>query len=126
MVVLGDLNDGQHSNTLNIVTSQPRYLTGLSKGGGDIDLYAGQTLQQYRSERDVYYTHVFNGTRESLDHILVSEEFYDNSRDRIWAFDGMEVYNDHLNREEHAKDDGANDHGIVRTSFVYEPAAQIA
>jgi len=43
VVVLGDLNDGQHSNTLNILTSQPRYLTGLSKGGGDIDLYAGQT-----------------------------------------------------------------------------------
>ena len=121
VVVLGDLNDGQHSNTLNILTGQPRYLTGLSTGGGDTDLYAGQTLQQYRSQRDVYYTHVFQDTRESLDHILVSEEFYDNSRDRIWAFDGMEVYNDHLNREEHADDDGANDHGIVRTKFTYEP-----
>ena len=30
-----------------------------------------------RSQRDVYYTHVYQGIRESLDHILVSEEFYD-------------------------------------------------
>ena len=47
-IVLGDLNDGKHSNTLNIVTGQPRYLTGLSKGGSNTDLYAGQVLQEYR------------------------------------------------------------------------------
>lgn len=122
VIVLGDLNDGQHSNTLNILTGQPRYLTGLSTGGGDTDLYSGQTLQQYRSERDVYYTHVYQGTRESLDHILVSQEFYDNSRKRLWAFDGMDIYNDHLNREEHEETDGANDHGIVRVWFKYAPA----
>lgn len=124
VIVLGDLNDGQHSNTLNVLTEQPRFLTTLSLGGGDTSLYSGQTMQQYRSQRDVYYTHVFNGTRESLDHILVSEEFYDNSRDRIWAFDGMDVYNDHLNREEHA-DEGTNDHGIVRTTFKYKPAPKV-
>ena len=75
-----------------------------------------------RSQRDVYYTHVYQGIRESLDHILVSEEFYDNSRDRIWAFDGMEVYNDHMNREQHKDEHGASDHGVVRTHFVYKPA----
>ena len=121
VVVLGDLNDGQHSNTLNVLTEQPRFLTTLSRGGGDTALYSGQTMQQYRSQRDVYYTHVFQGTRESLDHILVSEQFYDNSRDRVWAFDGMDVYNDHLNRDEHADTDGTNDHGIVRSHFVYKP-----
>jgi hypothetical protein len=125
IIVLGDLNDGELSNTLNILTEQPRYLTTLSTGGGDTSLYSGQTLQQYRSERDVYYTHVYRGMHESLDHILVSEEFYDNSRDRIWAFDGMDVYNDHLNRDEHKDRDGTNDHGIVRTHFVYKPARKV-
>lgn len=120
-VVLGDLNDGQHSNTLNILTEQPRYLSALSFGGGDTALYSGQTLQQYRSERDVYYTHVYQGARESLDHVLVSEELYDNSRDRVWAFDQLEIYNDHLNREEHADEWGTNDHGIVRATFRYRP-----
>lgn len=32
VVVLGDCNDGQHSNTLNIMTSQPRFLHALSTG----------------------------------------------------------------------------------------------
>ncbi|MCH9639744.1 MAG: endonuclease/exonuclease/phosphatase family protein [Betaproteobacteria bacterium] len=122
VVVIGDLNDSQQSNTLNIITGQPNYLlSGLSKGGSDVDLYSVGTLQEYRSQRDVYYTHVYNKTRESLDHILVSQEFYDNSRNRIWAFKGMEIINDHLNSDDH-KANGSTDHGIVRTEFEYRPA----
>lgn len=120
VVVMGDLNDGQHSNTLNIITGQPNYLVGLSSGGSDTDLYSVGSLQEYRSERDVYYTHVHNNSRESLDHILVSQEFYDNSRNRVWAFDGMDIRNDHLNSEDH-KEDGSTDHGIVRATFEYRP-----
>lgn len=124
VVVLGDINDGQHSNTLNILTGQPRFLTALAEGGGDADLYAAQTLQQYRSQADVYYTHIYNDTRESLDHILVSQEFYDNSRKRIWAFDGLDIANDHLNNDNH-KALGTGDHGIVRAKFKYMPAKNI-
>ena len=121
VVVIGDLNDSQHSNTLNILTGQPNYLlTGLSKGGSDVDLYSAGTLQEYRSQRDVYYTHVFNKRRESLDHILVSQEFYDNSRKRIWAFKGLEITNDHLNSDNH-KETASSDHGIVCTTFEYRP-----
>ena len=122
VVVMGDLNDSQHSNTLNIITGQPNYLlSGLSQGGSDVDLYSVGTLQGYRSQRDVYYTHIFNKTRESLDHILVSQEFYDNSRKRIWAFKGMDITNDHLNTDAH-KETGSSDHGIVRATFEYRPA----
>ncbi len=122
VVVLGDLNDSQHSNTLNIITGQPNYLlSGLQEGGSDVDLYSVGTLQEYRSQRDVYYTHVYNKTRESLDHILVSQEFYDNSRKRIWAFKGMEIINDHLNTDDH-KQNGSTDHGIVHAEFEYRPA----
>lgn len=124
VVVIGDCNDGQHSNTLNIMSGQPRFLTALAEGGGDTDLYTAQTLQQYRSQTDVYYTHIFNDTRESLDHILVSQEFYDNSRKRIWAFDGLEISNDHLNDAAH-KANGTGDHGIVRARFKYMPAKKI-
>jgi len=121
VVLIGDCNDGQHSNTLNIMTGQPRFLTTLSSGGGDNDLYTAQTLQQYRSQSDVYYTHIYNDTRESLDHILVSQEFYDNSRKRIWAFEGLEIANDHLNEDDH-KVSGTGDHGIVRARFKHRPA----
>jgi predicted extracellular nuclease len=122
VVVLGDLNDSQLSNTLNILTGQPNYLlSGLDKGGSDTALYTTGTLQEYRSLRDVYYTHIYKKIKETLDHILVSQEFYDNSRKRLWAFKGMELFNDHLNADNH-KEDGSSDHGIVRATFEYRPA----
>lgn len=120
VIVLGDINDGQHSNTANILTEQPKYLVGESFGGSDIALYTAQTLQEYRDTRDVYYTHVHQDIRESLDHILVSEQFYDHSRQRRWLFDGLVVNNDHLNFEDH-KADGSSDHGIIRAVFRHRP-----
>lgn len=124
VVVLGDLNDSTHSNTLNILTGQPNYLmSGLDKGGGDTSLYTVGMLQQYRSFRDVYYTHIHQNVRESLDHILVSQEFYDNSRKRLWAFKGMDLFNDHLNADNH-KADGSSDHGVARATFEYRPARE--
>ena len=124
VLVLGDLNDGQHSNTINILTEQPRYLVGDSKGGGDIALYTAETLQQYRDTRDVYYTHVHEDLRESLDHVLVSEQFYDHSYRRLWLFDGLSITNDHLNDTDAAvhKKKGTGDHGIVAVGFRWRPA----
>lgn len=121
VVVIGDMNDGDGSNTLNILTEQPQYLSPLSQGGGDNALYAAQTLQEYRSSRDVYYTHIFKKRRESLDHILFSEQFYDHSTDRLWAFDEMTVENDHLNYDDH-KVSGTADHGVIRAAFRWAPA----
>lgn len=122
VVAIGDMNDGKASNTLNVLTEQPRYLSTLSTGGGDNALYVAQTLQEYRSVRDVYYTHVFNDQHDSLDHILASEQFYDNSTDRLWAFDEMTVENDHLNFDDH-KTSGTADHGVIRAAFKWKPAA---
>ncbi len=121
IVVIGDMNDGKNSNTLNILTEQPTYLSPLAVGGGDRALYTAQTLQEYRSTKDVYYTHVYQSQRESLDHILFSEEFYDHSSDRLWAFDEMLVANDHLNYKDH-KVSGTGDHGVIRAGFRWKPA----
>jgi endonuclease/exonuclease/phosphatase family metal-dependent hydrolase len=122
VLVLGDINDGQHSNTSNILSEQPRYLVGDSQGGAGNALYTAQTLQEYRDTRDVYYTHVHQDLRESLDHILMSEQFYDHSRKRLWLFDGLAINNDHLNSEDH-RQDGSGDHGVVKVSFKYKKAA---
>ena len=122
VLVLGDLNDGQHSNTINILTEQPNYLVGESLGGADIGLYTAQTLQEYRDTRDVYYTHVHQDLRESLDHVLVSEQFYDHSRRRKWLFDGLSINNDHLNDEDH-RATGTGDHGVVKVAFRWKPFA---
>lgn len=118
VIVLGDLNDGIQSNTLNIVTGQPTFLLdGRPSEGSDRGLYSVSTLLQLRSERDVYYSHIYQNRLETLDHILVSEELYDLSRDREWGFGGAEVINDHLNRENH-KETGTTDHGIIKAQFV--------
>ena len=114
------MNDGKASNTLNILSEQPNYLSPLSRGGGDNALYTAQTLQEYRSVRDVYYTYVFKGQRESLDHILFSEQFYDNSKRRLWAFDELTIENDHLNFGDY-KPSGTSDHGILRVGFKWKP-----
>lgn len=120
VVAIGDMNDGKDSNTLNILTEQPRYLSTLSRGGGDNALYTAQVLQEYRSIRDVYYTHIHQDQHDSLDHILVSEQFYDNSRKRLWRFDDMLVLNDHLNWDDH-KISGSNDHGVILARFRWSP-----
>lgn len=124
IVVLGDLNDGQDSNTLDILTQQPQYLTTLVFKGSDTSLYSAQALQQLRSLRDVYYTYIHNGVHGSLDHILVSEELYDNSQDRLWKFDRLDIFNDHLDKQNQNVNDMPNDHGIVRAQFSYHPAKQ--
>lgn len=120
-VVLGDLNGGAKSDTLAIVGGQPNYLTGLSTGGSRTDLYSAATLQRYRSERDVYYTYIYQGGFDDLDHVLVTEEFYDNARRRLWRFDGAEMFNDHLT-DRALKESGASDHAAVVTRWAWRPA----
>ena len=121
-VVLGDLNDDTLSVTTEMITARPGYrLFETSRAGSRADkgLYTVERLQQLRSIRHVYYTHVFENKRESLDHILVSEEFYDHSARRLWSFREMEVFNDHLRPED--EEAGASDHGIVRAHFDWNP-----
>lgn len=117
VVVLGDLNDGVNSNTLNIVSAQPGFnLKGRPSEGSDRGLYSVANLMRLRSERDIYYTHIYRSSIETLDHILVSEELYDLSRDREWGFDWAEILNDHLSRDDQ-KQTGTGDHGVVVAHF---------
>lgn len=123
VVVLGDLNDATGAITSEMISDQPTYRVMQKSRAGftsDKGLYSVERLQQYRSLRDVYYTYIYKDKRESLDHIMVSEEFYDHSRKRHWSFREMEVMNDHLNRAEF-KDAGAADHGIIRAYFDWNP-----
>ncbi|MBO6602943.1 MULTISPECIES: endonuclease/exonuclease/phosphatase family protein [Paracoccaceae] len=130
VVVLGDLNDDSLSVTTEMISGQPGYrLEEKSTAGSrsDAGLYAVERLQQYRSLRHVYYTHIFRNKMESLDHIMVSEEFYDHARKRQWSFREAEVINDHLNRESKAElaEIGASDHGLVRAYFDWNPMPEM-
>lgn len=135
VVVAGDFNDGLLSNTLSIITAQPPFklfeAKRTSQAMDQIDLrdrglYSSSMLQQYHSLRDVYYSHNHHGVLESLDHILVSEQFYDHAPDRKWSFKVMRIWNDHLDeydpRVPRSKQDrSATDHGVVRTEFLWDP-----
>jgi len=131
-VVIGDLNDETHAVSTALLSAEPTYrLTASSRAGhkSDRGLYSCETLQQYRSQRDVYYTYNYRNTLSTLDHIMVSEEFYDHSRKRQWSFVEMEVVNDHLAYSDETRKEkerlfsqtGAVDHGLVRAEFAWDP-----
>ncbi|MEM1360392.1 MAG: endonuclease/exonuclease/phosphatase family protein [Pseudomonadota bacterium] len=121
VVVLGDLNDGEYSNTVSIISEQPRYRPfDKSRVGSrnDDGLYAATRLQSFRSHRAVDYTHDYKGVMEVLDHVLVSEQFYDHSRNRLWSFKELKIWNDHLDDD----DPATTDHGVVTARFLWDPA----
>lgn len=122
-VVVGDLNDGHLSTTAGILSAQPpmRLFAASRVGsrptkGGDKGLYSAQLLQQYRSVRDVYYTYTYMNILESLDHVFVSEEFYEHSPFRLWTFREMRVLNDHIHHRK-KEDRVTSDHGIIVVEF---------
>lgn len=110
-VVLGDLNDDPQSNTLSLITQQPS-ITKRARGG-DKALYSTLFLQQLQSFRDVYYTHEHNHHKSVIDHILVSEEFFEHSSDAVWRHDNTRIWSDHIeDTQAHT-----SDHGIIKASF---------
>ncbi len=127
VIVLGDLNDPQLSNTLNILTFQAPYRLREASGTGSSSkwgLYSVSTLQELRSLRDVYYTYIYKGFRESLDHILVSQHFYDHSTHRVWSFNHTRILNDHLERSSEGNENEVpvSDHALVAAVFDLNPA----
>lgn len=134
-VVLGDLNDGTLSVTTTLITGEPPYKLWAKSTAGTkpsvastVGLYTAETLQQYRSQRDVYYTYIHNNRLESLDHVLVSRHFYDHSPDRLWSFRELKVWNDHLrqpNRTGKTAVEWPSDHGIVTVVFDDNPAPAV-
>lgn len=110
-VVIGDLNDDPDSNTLGIITEQPN----MSKNatGGSTCFYSSLHLQQLQSFRDIFYTHDYKNHKGTLDHILVSKAFFENSSDAQWAHVETKVWNDFIDDEKKH----SSDHGIIRSTF---------
>ncbi|MEM7671103.1 MAG: endonuclease/exonuclease/phosphatase family protein, partial [Pseudomonadota bacterium] len=100
-VLMGDLNNGSLSVSTGILTGEPRYKlieSGRAVKGKSADkgMYSVETLMHYRTQGHTNYTHIYENKLEVLDHILVSEEFYDHSARREWSFRYAEVFNDYL------------------------------
>lgn len=124
VVLLGDLNDGDDSNTLAILTEQPGYRFYYSSRSGnssDRGLYSCSYLQALSDFRDVSYSHLYKGRREMLDHVLVSEQFYDYSKKAVWTFRDQRIWNDQLVEDRPSGNASrATDHGLVRARFNWK------
>jgi hypothetical protein len=123
LILIGDVNDAVHAVTSDIIAgSQPwRYLPREKKKEiWDVLLYNVKDIQARRSYRDVYYTHIFDGHYESLDHIFVSEEFYYSNPDHSASVENVVVLNDHLIDETLSSEEvpiWQSDHGQVAAVF---------
>lgn len=137
-VLMGDLNNGSLSVSTGILTGDPRYklieTSRTVKGKrADKGMYSVETLMHYRTQGHTNYSHIYQNKLEMLDHILVSEEFYDHSEQREWSFRYAEVFNDFLTlphkRSEVEKIMATTDpkfawptdHGIARAYFEHNP-----
>ncbi len=113
-IVLGDLNDTPDSASTQIVRGPSPYRS-LRRTEQialwDVILYSTFRIASERAGS--LHTHIFDGERDILDHILVSEEFYPRNRGRIGEVVRHVVINDHLrDSNDHPKPEGASDHGI--------------
>jgi hypothetical protein len=113
-VVLGDLNDTPDSASTQTVrgpTPHKEMDHDEKKALWDVVLYSTFRIAHERSP--TLHTHIHDGERDILDHILVSEEFYVRNKGRIGEVVRHEVINDHLrDNEEAPKTPGASDHGV--------------
>ena len=99
VIVIGDLNDTETAVTSAVVAGDPpprHWEHDRKRRVWDTLLYNTKSIQARQSYRDVYYTHIYNGQYESLDHILVSEEFYRQNRGAPAYVEYVQVLNDHL------------------------------
>ena len=70
---------------------------------------------------------MFQGVREQLDHVLVSEQFYDHSWHRYWSFAAQQIWNDHLYEGgPTGPQRPTTDHGIVCAHFAWDPTPMMA
>ncbi len=100
-IVLGDLNDAARAVSTDIVMgdSPSRFWPPTpeeKQAYWDRLLYSAYEINARQVGRDVSYTYIFNGNYENLDHILVSQEFFDRNPRRIAEVATLRYFNDHL------------------------------
>ncbi len=119
VVVMGDFNDVADAISTQMVMGLGKYPV----DGVDDRLFESYRIQSRRDPlRDVGYTHIHDGNYETIDHILVSEEFNPASRAAIGEVVEVMYLNDHMIfRQPHA-----SDHGLVLVRILLHDNASAA
>jgi endonuclease/exonuclease/phosphatase family metal-dependent hydrolase len=119
VVLVGDLNDVVHSVSGEIITGATpwRKLAHEQKEKiWDVLLWSTNEIQVRNSDRDVTYSHIFNGRYEVLDHVMVSQEFNRANPGHTGYVMYLQIFNDHLTDEtlsDVRRDGTKSDHGQV-------------
>ncbi|MGF1562220.1 MAG: endonuclease/exonuclease/phosphatase family protein [Geminicoccaceae bacterium] len=137
VIVLGDLNDDLHAVTNTMIEGEDplRFYGGLDaeqnlvarRRRWDVRLYNATAMHMRKSPRDTIYTHVYNGEYGTLDHIYLSEEFYQGAprNQRLGDLEYVHCFNDHLVDQSmtfETRFNDASDHGqLVVTLDMFEP-----
>lgn len=97
--VLGDLNDETGAVTTEMITGEMPFRAwgvDVKRRYWDVELYSAVRTHLRRTEHSSIHTHIFNGHYGTLDHVLISQEFYFRNPGRIGDVHFVEVFNDHL------------------------------
>ncbi|OHD56481.1 MAG: hypothetical protein A2Y33_15245 [Spirochaetes bacterium GWF1_51_8] len=130
LMLFGDLNDFRDSVTTGIITGDSpmeKFAPEVKKASWDQLLYSTYDIQLRRSNHDVYYTHIYNGSYETLDHILVSQEFVHSNPAHIGRVEYMRIFNDHILDRTLTNEDipeWQSDHGQVLVSLILKDPGQ--
>lgn len=132
-LVVGDFNDEIGAVTTEMIAGEApwrRLPSEVKKIFWDVELYSAARIHLRRSEHASLYTHIHNGHYGTIDHVLVSQEFYYRNRERLGEVHFVQCYNDHLSDD---SIDGApslgdaSDHGQlkVRISINDQSEAEV-
>lgn len=96
VIVMGDFNDPGRGIVELITGTHPSRKTSHEnkKNIWDSLLYNAYDVNKKPSE--IYYTHISDGYYETIDNILLSEEFIHQNPERIGEVEHVKVFNDHL------------------------------
>lgn len=111
VIVMGDFNDHAKAMTTELITGRMQV---NARQRRDHLLWHAAALQRpHALKRDIGYTKIHLGEPDSIDHILVSEEFLRDSRHAIGEIVDVAWFNDHLNDPATQR----SDHGAIRATL---------
>jgi predicted extracellular nuclease len=123
VILMGDINDGGQAVTSQILSGEAPFRRSpfeQKQRTWDVLLYHVKDIQARRSYGDYYFTHIHNGHYDSLDHIMVSQEFVVENPHHVGRVSYARVLNDHL-IDDSLNGDGVelwqSDHGQVVASI---------
>ncbi len=127
LIVAGDLNDEVGAVTTEMVSGEMPWRgwrLGVKQKFWDVELYSAARAHLRRTEHSSLYTHIWNGHYGTIDHILVSQEFYYRNPYRIGDIQFAQCFNDHLTDSsvKGAPSLGpASDHGQLAVRLSIDP-----